>query len=236
MGAVPSLLVAELFRSLQGEGRHAGRPCFFIRLAGCHLSCPWCDTPYTWRPGAVTAADKQRHELPALLAAATAAGLPLVEVTGGEPLLQTATPALLGALCDAGFEVLLDTSGTMPLDAVDPRVAVMMDLKAPGSGHAARNEWANLDRLRADRDEVKIVIADRGDYEWARAVIARYRLAQRCRVVLSPVTPVELPAAPWPLACDLAAWMLADASPAALGLQLHRLLWPAALRGTAEGG
>lgn len=228
------LWVSEIFWSLQGEGLRAGRPCLFMRLAGCNLSCPWCDTPYTWKPGHIGERDRRRMTVDELLARA-GDDVTLVEVTGGEPLLQRPTLELLRRLCDRGLEVLLDTSGSLSIAEVDPRVVVLMDLKCPSSGQTEQIEWDNLRRLKADRDEVKFVIGDRADYEWAERVIAEHGLAGKVRVVYTPVTPLHLTLREWVLPRQLARWMLDDHSPAALQLQLHRLIWPDALRGTEEG-
>jgi 7-carboxy-7-deazaguanine synthase len=233
-----TLVVSELFCSLQGEGRLAGRRCGFVRLTGCNLACTWCDTTYTWRNGDLTAADKQVWTLGAILEAVAAWEVELVEVTGGEPLLQSATPQLLTALCDRGHEVILDTSGSLPLTGLDPRARLAMDLKCPASGQSERIDWANLVHLRPERDEVKFVIADRGDYDWARAVCAEHGLFERVAVIFSPVMPAAWRGdfGDWPLARALGVWMLADRCRATLQLQLHRLLWPAAVRGVDEGG
>ena len=159
------LRINEIFHSIQGESTHAGRPCVFVRLTYCHLRCRWCDTEYAFFEGSERTLDE-------IVAEVGRYGCRLVEVTGGEPLIQKETTALLRRLLDAGHEVLLETSGSWPIDDVPDGVRIIMDLKAPGSGMAGRNRWENLGKLDAD-DEVKIVIADRADYEWARDVIAR---------------------------------------------------------------
>lgn len=230
------LIVAELFTSLQGEGARAGRCCAFIRLAGCNLSCAWCDTGYTWQPGVATAADRVPRTLDELLAWVDAQDVDLVEITGGEPLLQRGVYDLLAALCDRGYETILDTSGSLGTADVDPRVRLALDLKCPGSGQSARMDWSNVERLRPERDEVKFVLADADDYAWAAARLAEHRLHERALVIFSPVMPLAWAGdmASWPLAADVAAWMLRDRCPATLQLQLHRLLWPLALRGTDE--
>lgn len=231
------LPINEIFRSLQGEGYDAGRPCVFVRLAGCHLSCPWCDTPYTWKPGVFGPEERRPMALAAVLEAVAAFGLPRVEVTGGEPLLHPATPALLEALAEAGYEVSLETSGTLSVAGLDPRVRLVVDLKAPSSGHAGQHHPDCLTALRPGIDELKIVIADRADYDWAQAALAATPPAPGVRVVVTPVTPLDWNGdfATWPLPRALAGWMLEDRSRAALQLQLHRLLWPEAIRGVEEG-
>ena len=209
-----SLAVHEIFASIQGESSFAGWPCAFLRLSGCNLACSWCDT--------VHAAERSTpYSLEAAFDALTAFGLPLVELTGGEPLLAPELPALAARLADAGRTVLVETNGSLDISVLDPRVVAIMDIKCPGSGMADRNDYANLDRLRP-RDEVKCVLADREDYLFAREVTARVR---ECRTVLfSPVTGSLDPA-------ELAAWMVADKLRARLGLQLHKIIWGPDARG-----
>jgi 7-carboxy-7-deazaguanine synthase len=209
-----SLAVHEIFASIQGESSFAGWPCAFLRLSGCNLACSWCDT--------VHAAERSTpYSLEAAFDALTAFGLPLVELTGGEPLLAPELPALAARLADAGRTVLVETNGSLDISVLDPRVVAIMDVKCPGSGMADRNDYANLDRLRP-RDEVKCVLADREDYLFAREVTARVR---ECRTVLfSPVTGSLDPA-------ELAAWMVADRLRARLGLQLHKIIWGPDARG-----
>jgi len=209
-----SLAVHEIFASIQGESSFAGWPCAFLRLSGCNLACSWCDT--------VHAAERSTpYSLEAAFDALTAFGLPLVELTGGEPLLAPELPALAARLADAGRTVLVETNGSLDISVLDPRVVAIMDIKCPSSGMADRNDYANLDRLRP-RDEVKCVLADREDYLFAREVTARVR---ECRTVLfSPVTGSLDPA-------ELAAWMVADRLRARLGLQLHKIIWGPDTRG-----
>ena len=207
---MPRLRVTEIFRSLQGEGLDAGLPTLFVRLTGCPLRCTWCDTPYAFKGG-------EWLEMEEILRRAAAAATRRVCVTGGEPLAQAACPRLLSALCDAGHRVSLETSGALDLGPVDPRVTKIMDLKAPASGESDRNLYANLHLLKA-KDQVKIVIADRGDYEWAREEVHRHDLTGRCAVLFSPAAGLQDPA-------DLAAWILADGLEVRLQLQLHKLLW-----------
>jgi 7-carboxy-7-deazaguanine synthase len=206
-----SVRVAQALATLQGESSLAGRTCWLLRLAGCPLECAWCDTAWARAPGC-----GGPRELDALVDAAASAGLHHVLVTGGEPLAQPATPELLRRLCDAGLRVVLESSGALPLDAVDPRARVVLDVKCPGSGMADRMCWPNLDRLRPG-DEVKLVVADRADYDYALDVIRRHDLADRA--ALSPVAGRLEPA-------TLARWMLDDRAHARLGLQLHRIAWP----------
>ncbi len=211
-----TLLVSELYASIQGESSHAGRPCGFIRLTGCPLRCVWCDTEHAFHGG-------RRMTIADVLETVSGWGLRLVEVTGGEPLAQPACLALLRALGDAGYETLLETSGAIDVAGVDPRVIKIVDVKCPGSGEAEANRWENLDRL-GPRDEIKFVLADRTDYDWARRVIAERGLAGRPGLLFSPVHGRLDPAA-------LARWMIEDRLPARLQIQLHKVLWPGRDRG-----
>jgi 7-carboxy-7-deazaguanine synthase len=210
------LKVTEIFHSIQGESSLAGRPCVFVRLTGCQMRCVWCDTAYAFHGGEWRSVEEVVAEVRAL-------GCPLVEVTGGEPLLQPGVHPLMTRLCDEGFEVLLETGGGLDISGVDPRVKRIVDVKCPGSGEAAHNRWENLDHVRPG-DELKFVLADRADYEWARQTIAERGLAGRCPIHLSPVWGAVDPA-------ELAAWILADRLPVRLSLQLHKLLWGAEARG-----
>lgn len=208
--ATERLKVNEIFYSLQGESSRAGRPCVLVRLTGCHLRCVWCDTPYAFYDGEwLTRED--------VLARVAAFGCRLVELTGGEPLLQPGALPLLTALCDRGYEVLLETSGAVDIAPVDPRVRRIVDVKCPGSGEAERNHWPNLELLRPT-DELKLVLADEADYRWARDLVLSRRLHERCPVWFSPVAG-RLPPH------DLAGWILRDRLPVRLQLQLHKLLW-----------
>jgi 7-carboxy-7-deazaguanine synthase len=209
------LRITEIFFSIQGESSHAGRPCVFVRLTGCNLRCVWCDSEYTFTGG-------ERMSLDDVLDRVEAYGCKLVEVTGGEPLAQPESFELIRRLCDDGFEVLIETSGSIDTSGVDPRAKLILDVKCPGSGEAGRNRWENLDHLRP-HDELKFVIADRADYEWARDVIARHAL-DRWTVLLSPVWDVMEPKA-------LAEWMLADRVPARFQTQLHKHIWGANVHG-----
>jgi 7-carboxy-7-deazaguanine synthase len=207
------LRITEIFYSLQGESRSAGFPTVFVRLTGCPLRCTYCDTEYAFSGG-------EWMGLDAVLAQVAGFGAHYVCVTGGEPLAQRACLALLAALCDAGYEVSLETSGALDVAAVDARVIKVMDLKTPASGEAAKNRYENIDWLTA-HDQVKLVLCDRADYDWARGIIARHDLTARCEVLLSPchgrLEPVQL-----------AEWILADRLPVRFQLQLHKILWGAA--------
>jgi 7-carboxy-7-deazaguanine synthase len=212
----PRLRVNEIFYSIQGESTFAGRPCVFVRLTGCQMRCVWCDTEYAFYDGGWMTLDQ-------VLERVRSFDCPLVEVTGGEPLLQPAVHPLLVGLCDAGFEVLLETGGGLDIAPVDPRVRRILDVKCPGSGEAENNRWENLSDLRPT-DEVKFVIADRADYDWAKRVIDERRLGGRCPLHLSPVHGrVELEA--------LAGWILADRLPVRLSLQIHKYVWSPETRG-----
>jgi 7-carboxy-7-deazaguanine synthase len=211
------LTVNEIFHSVQGESTYVGRPCVFVRLTGCDLRCSWCDTPYAFHEGT-------RRELDDVLRQVASYDCPLVEVTGGEPLLQQGVYPLMQRLLDAGRTVLLETGGHRSTARVPPGVVTILDVKCPGSGEGARMDWQNLDRLRP-HDEVKFVVAGREDYEFAREVTARHDLATRVAAVhLSPVHGVLEPRV-------LAEWALADRLPARIQLQLHKSIWDPQTRG-----
>lgn len=208
--------VTEIFHSIQGESTHAGRPCAFIRLTGCPLRCTWCDTAYAFYGGRDMTMDEIVEQVRAF-------DCRLVEVTGGEPLSQPGSLALLTRLCNDGFEVLLETSGAIDTAAVDLRVQVILDVKCPGSGMTDRMHWPNLDRL-SSKDEAKFVIKDRVDYEWAREVVCRRDLSTRCTVLFSPVFGEMDPR-------QLAEWVLADRLPVRFQLQMHKYIWAPDMRG-----
>jgi len=207
--------VTEIFHSIQGESSHAGRPCVFVRLTGCNLRCRWCDSEYTFTGG-------EKITLDDVVARVKSYGCDLVEITGGEPLAQAEAFELIRRLCDDGLEVLIETSGSIDIAPVDRRAKIILDVKCPGSGEAEKNRWSNLGELR-EHDEIKFVIADRADYDWARQVIADRGLAGRT-ILFSPVWG-ELDLRP------LAEWMLADRVPARLQTQLHKHIWGAEARG-----
>jgi len=211
-GSEPWLQLTELYRSIQGESRFAGEACIFVRTTGCNLRCVWCDSAYTFSGG-------QRFTLQSILDEIERLGPGLVELTGGEPLLQAATIPLMQGLLELGRTVLLETSGSISLAAVPKAVHKIVDLKAPGSGELEANLWENLNLL-GPGDELKIVLADEADYLWARKTIQRRRLDALCgAVLLSPVQGTLDPAL-------LVEWMLRDRLPARLNLQLHKIVWP----------
>ena len=212
-----TLRITEIFHSIQGESTQAGRPCTFVRLTGCPLRCVWCDTEYAFGGG-------ETLSIEAIIERVRGHGGSLVEVTGGEPLAQKECAALLTRLADEGYEVLLETSGAFPVAGLDPRVRIILDVKCPDSGESSRNLWDNLDHL-SDGDEVKFVIASRRDYEWARDTLRERRIASNGRAVL--FSPVWNELAPG----ELARWMLDDAVPARLQLQLHKILFGAEVTG-----
>ena len=211
------LTINEIFYSIQGESTYAGAPCVFVRLAACDLRCTWCDTPYAFTEGAKrTVAD--------VVDTVMTFGCPLVEITGGEPLLQDDAYPLMADLLHRGLTVLLETGGHISVDRVPGGVVKIIDVKCPGSGESARNHWPNLDLL-GPADEVKFVIQDRADYEFARGVVERHQLAGRCAAVLfSPVHDVLPPP-------DLASWILGDGLRVRLQLQVHKYVWGAHARG-----
>ncbi len=211
------LTINEIFYSIQGESTRAGRPCVFVRLSACDLRCSWCDTAYAFHEGA-------RRSVDEVVAEVERHACPLVEVTGGEPLLQDDVYPLMDRLLERGFTVMLETGGHRPVNRVPPAVVKIVDVKCPGSGEADKNDWANLGRL-SPHDELKFVVQDRTDYEFARELIGRHDLASRCAAILiSPVHGVlDLK--------TLSEWMLADHLPARLQPQLHKYIWSPTIRG-----
>ena len=210
------LTVNEIFHSIQGESSHAGRPCVFIRLTFCNLRCVYCDTEYAFHEG-------DPMEIPEILSRVRSFGCDLVEVTGGEPLVQKNVHQLLRALCDAGLEVLLETGGSIGIETVDPRVKRIVDFKCPGSGMEQHNLWSNVEFLTA-RDEVKFVVGSREDFEWAVERVREMKLLTRCSVLISPVFGVLQPA-------HLAEWLLQERLPVRLQLQMHKHIWEPQARG-----
>jgi 7-carboxy-7-deazaguanine synthase len=211
-----TLLIHEIYRSLQGESTFAGMPCVFVRLTACSLRCVYCDTAHAFNQGEIRAIDDVISEVLSL-------GDDLVEITGGEPLLQEEVHPLMSRLADLGKTVLIETSGAVATDRVDPRVRIILDVKTPGSGEDQANDWTNLERLKAI-DEIKFVICDRRDFDWSIELIRSRRLFERCPVLLSAsfgqVTPTEL-----------AAWILDCRLPLRLQLQQHKILWDPKARG-----
>jgi len=205
-----ALRITEIFYSLQGEATRVGLPTVFVRLTGCPLRCVWCDTTYSFTGG-------EPASIESVLAEVAKYPVRQVCVTGGEPLSQKDCLPLLSALSDAGYDVSLETSGALDIAPVDPRVSRIMDLKAPDSGESAKNRWENLAVLQP-RDEIKIVIASRADYEWARQVLREHRLDQLCPVLLSPAQGLVEARA-------LAEWILEDGLNVRFQMQLHKLLW-----------
>lgn len=213
-----TLRITEIYRSLQGESTWAGLPCVFVRLTGCPLRCVWCDTEYAFHGG-------ERLSIREILDRVAVLDTTLVEITGGEPLAQKGCGALAELLIERGCTVLVETSGALPIDLLPEAAIKIMDLKCPDSGECNKNDWANIERLSVDRDEVKFVIASRHDYEWARGAVLEHCLETRCKCVLfSPVFGAVDPR-------DLAAWILEDGLPVRFQLQLHKFIWPPDAKG-----
>ena len=206
------LRVTEIFRSIQGESTHAGRPCTFVRLTGCPMRCTWCDSEYTFTGG-------DHFRIEQIMQKVRDFGCRLVEVTGGEPLAQREAFELIRQLCDEEYEVLIETGGYVSTKDVDERAKIILDIKCPASGEADRNDWSNLERLRADQDEVKFVIADASDWEFATKTIAQYELETRAKAILiSPawgLVPLQ----------DLARWITESGLNVRMQLQLHKYIW-----------
>ena len=206
-----SLRITEIFRSIQGEGKDVGVPTVFVRLTGCPLRCQYCDTAYAFSGGELTTLDK-------VVAEVASHATKFVTVTGGEPLAQPACLDLLRRLCDADYNVSLETSGALDIAAVDQRVSVVLDLKTPASRESHRNEYSNIERLKP-QDQVKFVICNRTDYEWSRTTVAKYKLLEHTDNVLFSPSWGELQAG------ELADWILADELPVRMQIQLHKVLW-----------
>ena len=210
------LKISEIFLSIQGEGTRAGRPCTFIRLAGCNLQCNWCDTQYAFQGG-------EEMSIQEILGRIDELGGNLVEVTGGEPLIQPGALGLLTKLCDRGFETLLETNGSIDISALDSRVNRIVDFKCPSSSQDSRNLWSNTTFL-TERDEVKFVIGDRADYNFALKAIGKYELTKKCPVLLACVYDMLAPK-------ELSRWILEDKLEVRLNIQLHKIIFPDIDRG-----
>lgn len=208
--------ITEIFGSIQGESIYQGQPCTFIRLTGCPLRCKWCDTAYGFTGGTSMNLEEILHKVREF-------GLAFVELTGGEPLAQEKTPLLAERLVEAGYRVLMETSGALSIAQVPKEVHIIMDIKCPASGMADRNLWDNIELLKTS-DEIKFVIASREDYEWGRSVIADFRLTERFQVSFSPAWGHVLPQ-------DLASWIVDDRLSTRLNLQLHKYIWGPRKRG-----
>ena len=212
------LRITEIFLSIQGESSHAGRPCSFVRLTGCPMRCVWCDSEYTFTGG-------EHISFEDIFAKLDAFGCNLVEVTGGEPLAQKNVFPFISQLCARGYETLIETGGFVSTEEVDERAKIILDIKCPASGEADRNHWPNLERLRADKDEVKFVIADMADWDFAKDIIAKYDLANRAKCVLiSPVHGIENLA-------EIAEAVASSGLKVRLNLQLHKYIWGADVHG-----
>ena len=236
-----TLVINEIYLSLQGESTFAGLPCVFVRLTACNLRCSYCDTAYAFTEGKKMPLADVLAEVNKLAAPFQPPPLPLVELTGGEPLLQKNALPLMKQLCDGGFTVLLETSGAHDISKVDPRVHRIMDLKCPSSGEAERNRKANLAHLKST-DEIKFVIGTREDYQWAKEQIARRQLHQICPLLFSWVHPLapdqqhpslkRVPSGQTPISRrELAEQIIADALPVRFQAQLHKIIWPPEQRG-----
>jgi 7-carboxy-7-deazaguanine synthase len=204
--------MTEVYASVQGESTHVGKPCVFVRLTGCNLRCTWCDSEYTFTGGTWRTLEDVVNE-------AHGFGIHTIQVTGGEPLVQRAAIPLMQRLVDLGHEVLLETSGSRPIDEVPEPVCVILDLKPPDSGEVEANLWSNIDELRPHH-EVKFVIGSRRDYEWSRDISRQYDLPSRCTVLMSPAWDEIVPR-------DLVAWILEDRLNVRFQIQIHKVVWPA---------
>jgi 7-carboxy-7-deazaguanine synthase len=240
-----TLVVNEVYLSLQGESTYAGLPCIFVRLTACNLRCSYCDTAYAFTEGKKQELAEVLEEIRRLAAPFSGrpgeCKLPLVELTGGEPLLQANTLPLMKTLCDEGFTVLIETSGAHDISGIDPRVRRIMDLKCPSSGEVLRNRWENLKHLKSS-DEIKFVIGTAEDYEWTKRQIAEHKLANICPLLVSwvqPLTPEQqdkslkrVPAGQTPISRrELAERVIADALPVRFQVQMHKVIWPPDERG-----
>ncbi|MFM9913216.1 MAG: 7-carboxy-7-deazaguanine synthase QueE [Methylophilaceae bacterium] len=205
-----SLRIHEIFFSLQGEASRVGLPTVFVRLTGCPLRCGYCDTEYAFHGGATM-------KIADIMTQVASYGVKRVTVTGGEPLAQKTCLKLLKTLCDDGYDVSLETSGAMDISAVDSRVAMILDVKTPGSGEVEKNLWQNLELLNA-KDEVKFVLCDAADYQWAKQILADKAITEKCPVLFSPVYSLLQPR-------ELAEWILKDKLPVRMQIQLHKILW-----------
>ena len=210
------MIVNEIYQSIQGESTYAGRPCVFVRTTGCNLRCRWCDTEHAFEAG-------DEKPLDAILDEVRGFECPLVEVTGGEPLLQIESFSLIRALLDEGYLVLVETSGAIAIDQVDPRAVIILDVKCPGSGMSATMRWENLNRLK-EKDEVKFVIADETDYHWAKTVLQEYPSLREKIIHFSPVFGEMEPR-------QLAEWILRDRLPVRLQMQIHKQIWDPTMKG-----
>jgi 7-carboxy-7-deazaguanine synthase len=212
------LRVTEIFHSIQGESTHAGRPCTFVRLTGCPMRCTWCDSEYTFTGGEHVSIDEVLRQVRDF-------GCRLVEVTGGEPLAQREAFDLINRLCDEGYEVLIETGGYVSTEDLDQRAKVILDVKCPASGEAERNHWPNLTRLRPDLDEVKFVVADRADWDFARKVVREYGLESRARSILISPAWEQINSQ------DLAQWIVESGMDLRMQLQMHKHIWGPDARG-----
>ena len=211
-----TLVINEIFFSIQGESTRAGQPCVFVRLTGCDLRCSWCDTAYAFEEGSEMSFDE-------ILAKVKSYNCKLVEITGGEPLAQENVLLLMKQLCDAGYNVMIETGGHRDITKIDPRVKRIMDIKCPGSKMEKRNRWENIPLLTAN-DEIKFVLSDEADYEWAKQIMQQYQLPSRCTILFSPVFGSLNNR-------ELAEWMLRDNVKATYQLQLHKYIWDPTTRG-----
>ena len=215
---IVDLRITEIFLSIQGESSHAGRPCAFVRLTGCPMRCVWCDSEYTFYGGEHISFDE-------IFARLDEFGCKLVEVTGGEPLAQKNVFPFITELCDRGYEVLIETGGYVSTEKVDPRASIILDIKCPASGESGRNHWSNIDRLRSEKDEVKFVIADLGDWEFAKETINKHQLIEKSKeILISPVHDIQN-------LQQIAEEISRSGLPIRLNLQLHKYIWGADARG-----